>query len=211
MKTRMHSSCVPAAHWPYAAVFFPGGVPWSRGGFSLVPGGSAWSGGFSLVPGGGSPWSRGGGRLPGPGGGSPWSRGGGLPGPGGGGSPEQNHRHVKNKPMCCVECVSSSLGSSGDHYQVHISLIPIMSSPLISTRLCLHKRVYKMYPFASLSKLVFFEGFDPKFHLAINKIFSRLTRCKRNVMASLVYWSGNLRMRLVCLKSKYLLPPIFGI
>ena len=86
-----------------------------------------------------------------------------------------------NEKNPCVECVSSSLGSSGDHYQVHISLIPIMSSPLISTRLCLHKRVYKMYSFASLSKLVFFEGFEPKFHLAINKIFSRLTRCKRNV------------------------------
>ena len=46
--------CVPAAHWPYAAVFFPGG------GGSLVWGGSPWS------RGGGSPWSRGG--LLGPGG-----------------------------------------------------------------------------------------------------------------------------------------------
>ena len=57
--TRMHSvGCVPAAHWPYAAVLFPG------------QGGSAWSGGFSLVPGGGvclvrggSPWSGGGSPL----------------------------------------------------------------------------------------------------------------------------------------------------
>ena len=58
--------CIPAAHWLYAAVFFPGGG---------LPG-----------PGGGSPWSGGGGvvRLglggvllgPRGGGGSPWSRGG---------------------------------------------------------------------------------------------------------------------------------------
>ena len=100
--------CVPAAHRPYAAVFFPrgglpgrGGSPWSWG---VLPGwgGSPWSGGVLLGPGGillgpgwgGSPWSRVGGfslvR-----GGSPWSRGvflgprgspwfaGFLPGPGG--------------------------------------------------------------------------------------------------------------------------------
>ena len=47
--------CVPAAHWPYAAVFFPtgGGSPWSRGD---LPGAR----GVLLGPGGG---------LPGPGGG----------------------------------------------------------------------------------------------------------------------------------------------
>ena len=79
--------CVPAAHWPYAGVCFPGGGLPGPGG-SLVPGGSAWSGGVSalsrgvacpvcgggsLVP-GGSAWSRGG--LPGSGGGSAWSGGG---------------------------------------------------------------------------------------------------------------------------------------
>ena len=45
--------CVPAAHWPYAAVCFPGwgclpgpggGLP-AQGGFSLPGGVSAWSGG----------------------------------------------------------------------------------------------------------------------------------------------------------------------
>ena len=56
--------CVPAAHWPYAAVLPGGGVLFGPGG------GSAWSGGVLLGPGGG-------GGLPGPGGGSPWSRGGG--------------------------------------------------------------------------------------------------------------------------------------
>ena len=67
-----------------------GGVsPWSRGGFSLVPGGSAWSGEGEVLPG------LGGGVLLGPGGVclvqggvclvprgvSAWSRGGCLPGP----------------------------------------------------------------------------------------------------------------------------------
>ena len=81
--------CVPATHWPYAAVFFRGGCLHGPGGFSLpgrspcrgvsLPGGvSAWSRGVSL-PGGVSAWSRGvslpGGCLPGPGGVSAWSGG----------------------------------------------------------------------------------------------------------------------------------------
>ena len=99
--------CVPAAHWPYAAVFFRGGVfslvrgvfslvrggvllglgggyPW-YGGFFLVRGGSPWGWG-SVWSGGGSPWSGGFSLVPG---GSAWS-GGVLPGgclPGLGGSP----------------------------------------------------------------------------------------------------------------------------
>ena len=64
--------CVPTAHWPYAAVFFPGG------GVCLVPGGSAWSWGGLPGLGGGSAWSRGEGC-------SPWSGGFSLPGGGGGG------------------------------------------------------------------------------------------------------------------------------
>ena len=77
--------CVPAAHWPYAAVFFPGGGLPGPGGVCLARGG-----GFSLVQGG---WF-----LPGPGGFSlVW---GGLPFQGGFSLPgdpspcEQNHRHV---------------------------------------------------------------------------------------------------------------------
>ena len=62
--------CVPAAHWPYAAVFLPGGV-------CLVRGGSAWSRGVTAWSGGGSAWSGG---LPGPGG-TAWSGGVCLPGP----------------------------------------------------------------------------------------------------------------------------------
>ena len=78
-RTRMHSSrMLPAAHWPYAAVFFPGrgvlpagGVSLVWGVFSLVWGGSPWWGGFCLV--GGFSLVRG--CLPGPRGVSAWSRG----------------------------------------------------------------------------------------------------------------------------------------
>ena len=97
--------CVPAAHWPYAAVFFRGGYLPGPGGVLLGPGGGGvclvWgglpgqSGGVLLGPRGvclvrgGSPWSRG---VSAWSGGSPWSRGV-LLGPGGvclvwGGSPE---------------------------------------------------------------------------------------------------------------------------
>ena len=65
--------CVPAAHWPYAAVFFLGG------GVCLVQGGSPCQvlGGFSLPGLGGSPWQVPGGfSLPGRGGLPARSRGG---------------------------------------------------------------------------------------------------------------------------------------
>ena len=49
--------CVPAAHWPYAAVYFPGGVCLVWGGL-LLRGGLPGPGG--CLPGlGGSPWSAG--------------------------------------------------------------------------------------------------------------------------------------------------------
>ena len=82
--------CVPAAHWPYAAVFFSGGgggSAWSGGGLPGPGGGflpaqgwgvSAWSGGV-LPAWGWSAWSPGGGFLPA----QAWV-GGCLPGPGGG-------------------------------------------------------------------------------------------------------------------------------
>ena len=58
--------CVPAAHWPYAAVYFPGGVCLVWGGL-LLRGGLPGPGG--CLPGlGGSPWSAGGVCLAGPGG-----------------------------------------------------------------------------------------------------------------------------------------------